>query len=127
MLYEYRLRPLGPDVDAADTVVVSLSVETQALVLGDEATRPDSPSDDVERAFVQPKERITEQVRLPLTPNSDERRRYSYRLELYATSGRPVDSLRLRVVVDPDAGVVEWQADRSPLQRLVRRTLGGWN
>lgn len=127
MLYEYRLRPLGPDAEADDTVVVSLSPETQALALGDEETRTASQSSDVDRAFVQPKERITEQVRLPITPTTDERRRYSYRLELYATSGRPVDSLRLQVVVDPDAGVVEWQADRSPLQRFVRRTLGGWS
>lgn len=126
MLYEYRLRPLGPDTSADETVVVSLSPETQALELGDGTTGADGPSSDVDRAFVRPKERITEQVRLPLTPVPDERRSYDYRLELYATSGRPVDSLRLRVVVDPDAGVVEWQADRSPLQRLVRRTLGGW-
>jgi hypothetical protein len=106
--YRERAKGTHPDVaDVADSVVVSFSPETQALAL-DEEEADTAKSENDDRAFVRPKERITKRVRLPLTPDPDRRETHDYRLKLYATSGQPVDSLRLRVVVDPEAGVVEW-------------------
>lgn len=124
MLYEYRLHP---DDDTRESRVVSLSPETQAI-------NPDSEMNPVllrsesvgteDRAFVQPKERITEGLRIPLDIASvDNRVVTGFTLELYATSNHPVDSLYLEVMVNMEQNVVEWQANRSKLQQTVRSAL----
>ncbi|WP_267643331.1 hypothetical protein [Haloarchaeobius amylolyticus] len=125
MLYEYRLLPAG---DRSNPVIVSLSPESQVLELagnGDDSVTPTEtePTGQEHRAFVQPKERITEHVRLPIDVDSVMgSETYRFSLELYATSGRPVDSFELKLRVDTETGAVEWQANRSPLQRWLRAT-----
>lgn len=121
MLYEYRLHP---DDESEDSLVVNLSPETQAIEHdGKKGTLISTCGSTGEnnRAFVQPKERITECIKVPTDISSvSGRKTIGLTLELYATSNRPVDSIQLSIVVDNEQRQVEWQANRSKLQQIIR-------
>jgi len=121
MLYEYRLYKKA---ESGNPTVVSLSPETQAV------TPDNGPRDETlnvestgleSRAFIRPKERITEAVKIPIDiPSTDNQTVVKLTLELYATSNHPVDSLYLYIRVDNKQNVVKWQAHRSRVQRTIR-------
>lgn len=123
MLYEYRLRSLN---ESKESIIVTLSPETQAVFSKNNknnlpATGQSRRSD---RAFIRPKERITECIQLPIDVPSDSNKiTTEFILELYATSNRPVDSLYIQITIDTEKKRIEWQANRSILQRLIRNRI----
>lgn len=124
VLHEYRTE--GEDIEET---VVALSPENQFLrtIPDDEAQQSPGTGEATtpDRQQVRPSERLSEQLRLSDLIQGElwERDRLEFKLELYAGSGAPVDSVFVEIRPVKDGMGIEWITHRSRLHKRLRGVL----
>lgn len=124
VLHEYRLE--GEDIHET---VVALSPEKQFLKStsadGEQPSNGTGDENLLDRQHIRPGERLSEQLRLSEIVQGDiwEQNRIEFKLELYAGSGSPVDSMFIEIRPVQEGTGIEWLTHRSRLHKRLRSAL----